>query len=371
MKQIICLLLISFSAPIFANANGKVSIIVTPARKYLDFTSPRSMFLSFGQSYLSRTLGASLAHRQKSGMGHVVAHIDCTDSDGNEQSFYTGISGQYSQEQDNLDIFEDQIALGVLFRGYRDGHVQASKYVKYLIGENVGRVILDARRVPKRMAPKFISFEVTPKQCSEIMQFHQVFKDKKFGEPPSYEEYVTMRENEPLYFNFVMDPYETYQNIRKNNLDPSHSKIGAVCSSFAAGLLKVAGLFQPIFEKKWKVDFQVGESLIGKPEIGHRVSLFDVLKRKQWVQGGEPSRRLRFYHPEYLWSFFQGVEDCLQYQKKGKFCTNEILAWSKSNHRKLKIEDKTIKYQKEVKSRAGVLEKIDKKRLIKGIHLSL
>lgn len=361
------LLSLLFNTQIFAVEKNTVSLYVTPAQKYLDFKSPKSMFYTFGVSYLKREAGGRIANLQKSGMGHVVARINCQDSQGTEHSFFTGISGQYSSQQDRMDIFEDKLGMGVLFRGYKDGYVQTSSYVRYLIGDHTGRLQRDGTGKIRRMSPQFMSFEITPKQCGDIVDYYQTFKDKSFGEPPSYDEYVTMKPNEPLFFNFVMDPYQIYLDIKKNNLEVSETKMGAVCSSFAVGLLKVAGIYDAIFEDLWPLNIQVGESLIGKPEQNFEVSILDIAKRTKWVKGSEKSRPLKFYHPEYMWSFFEGVKECLELGKRTKFCTPEVLSWTKKNQKRLSTEAQNIKFEKELRS--GTTEK--RVRNISGISLAL
>lgn len=351
--------------------SGTLSIFVTPAQEDLDFKTPQTMFKTFGISYLRNFLGYKVANLRKSGMGHVVARIDCIDTQMTEQSFFTGISGQYSSTQDYKDIFEDKLGIGVLFRGYSDGYVQSSQYVKYLIGDHTGRLQQDGRGWIRRMAPKFMSFEITPEQCDQVVDFHQTFKEKNFGEPPTYEEYVTMKENEPLYFNFVMDPFKIYQEIKAKNLNIEDTKMGGVCSSFAAGLLKVAGIFDPAFESLWKINFNVGESLIGNVETGHQVGLLDIAFRSQWIENGEPARQMGFYHPEYIWSFFEGVEDCLAGQTRSRFCTPQIKEWTQKHKNKLKASNQRIKYQKELRTPKGTVMTVDRIRELEGLTLSL
>ena len=303
-------------------------------------------------------------------MGHVVARVDCRDTRGNEHSFYAGLSGQYSTEQDKIDLFEDRLGLGVLFREYPDGYIQTSSYVKLLVGDHRGRLIVDGRGQVKRMRPKFMSFEVTPSQCEEAVDYYSTFKSKSFGEPPTRDQYVTMAPKEPLYFSFNFDPASTYQKIKKNDLAIEDTKMGGGCSSFATGFLKVAGVFDSQFDNTWKVNLKVGHSLIGDPNKDYAVKFTEIVKSSRWSEDGEKTKSLSFYHPENIWAFLEGVEDCLSGHTKSRFCTSEVLDWTKKNSKRLVKSEQRIKFEKELRAPEGQTPRTVKRvRELQGLTL--
>lgn len=371
MKLTFSLLLLSLSLnPLFAKEADTITIIVNPAQKNINFKTPQSMLYSFGASYTKKLLGEKLFNLHKGGMGHVVARVDCHDTRGEHHSFFAGLSGQYSTEQDKIDVFEDKLGLSLLFREYPDGYIQPSSYVKLLVGDHKGRVILDGKGKFKRMRPKFMSFEVTPQQCERAVDYYQTFKEKSFGEAPSREEYVTMAPNEPLYFSFNFDPAKTYESIKKNNLDIQSTKMGGGCSSFATGFLKVTGLFSDSFDKMWKVNLKVGESLMGDPNKNKEVKILTVAKARAWSKNGERTRSLSFYHPENIWSFFEGVEDCLAGRTKSRFCTPEVNNWAKKRAGKFKVHTQRIKYEKEMRAQEGQAPRVSNRvRELSGLLL--
>lgn len=340
-----------------ANEPGTITLFVNPAQKFIKFNSPRSMVASFGKSFLKQYVGGKLLHLHKGGMGHAVARVDCTDTKGESHSFFAGLSGQYSMEQDKIDLFEDRLGLGVLFREYADGYIQASSYVRLLIGDHRGRLIIDGKGITKRMTPKFMSFEVTPTQCEQAVDYYETFKAKRYMEPPKREEYVTMAPNEPLYFSFNYDPYEVYQEIKRESLSPSEARMGGGCSSFASGFLKAAGVFDPIFDKLWRINLDVGESYIGGEETGREVSVGKVMFAGKWAKKGDKTKRVSFYHPENIWAFFEGVEDCARGELSSRFCTKSVREWVRKNAKDLRFSKQKIKYEKEKKN-GEILKKV-------------
>ncbi len=345
------------SSSTWASEPGTISLFVNPAQKFINFKSPRSMVASFGGSYLKQFVGDKLLNMHKGGMGHAVARVNCTDTQGQPHSFFAGLSGQYSLEQDKIDLFEDRLGLGVLFREYADGYIQASSYVRLLIGDHRGRLIRDGKGVIKRMTPKFMSFEVTPAQCERAVEYYELFKAKRFLEPPKREEYVTMGPDEPLYFSFNYDPYLVYQEIKQRGLSPEQARMGGGCSSFAAGFLKAAGVFDPIFEKLWRVHLEVGESYIGGDETGREVSVGKVVMASKWAKKGDRTKRVSFYHPENIWAFFEGVEDCANGEVASRFCTPSVRQWVLKKSKLLRSDKQKIKYEKEKKN-GKVLKKV-------------
>ena len=352
---------------LYSKEASTITLFVNPAQKNINFKSPKSMFFSFGKSYLKQYMGQKFLHLHKGGMGHAVARIDCEDTKGERQSFFAGLSGQYSTEQDKIDLLEDQLGLGVLFREYSDGYIQASSYVRLLIGDHTGRIIRDGKGKIKRMTPKFMSFEVTPEQCESAVDYYKTFKAKRYLEPPKREEYITMAPNEPLYFSFNYDPYEVYRNIKDNRIDVADARMGGGCSSFASGFLKAAGVFDPIFEKLWRVNLSVGESYIGGPESGQKVSVGKIVMANSWSKPGDRIKKLGFYHPENIWAFFEGAEDCRAMHFKSRFCTPEIRSWLASKKGKVSSVEQKIKYTLEKKKKGEV----NKVRYLPGLKISL
>lgn len=356
MKNLIFILM-ALSTGTFAADGGTLTLFVNPAQKFIKFNSPRSMVASFGKSFAKQYVGNKFLHMHKGGMGHAVARVDCTDTKGQEHSFFAGLSGQYSTEQDKIDLFEDKLGLGVLFREYADGYIQASSYVRMLIGDHRGRLIRDGSGVIKRMTPKFMSFSISGEQCENAVDYYETFRAKAYLEAPTREEYVTMAPNEPLYFSFNYDPYQVYQKIKREGLSVEEARMGGGCSSFASGFLKAAGVFQPIFDKLWRINLDVGESFIGGDQTGREVSVNKFIFSGKWSKPGEKTRHLSFYHPENIWAFFEGVEDCAKGNLASRFCTPTVRSWVRENAKKLRFSEQKIKYEKE-KKKGEALKKV-------------
>ncbi len=356
MKKLFLLLSV-LSTSALASESGTITLFVNPAQKFIKFKSPRSMVASFGKSFAKQYVGNKFLQMHKGGMGHAVARVDCKDTTGAEHSFFAGLSGQYSMEQDKIDLFEDRLGLGVLFREYPDGYIQASSYVRMLIGDHRGRLIRDGSGKIKRMTPKYMSFAVTPEQCERAVDYYETFRAKSYLEAPTREEYVTMAPNQPLYFSFNYDPYQVYQKIKSEGLTVVEARMGGGCSSFASGFLKAAGVFDPIFDKLWRVNLEVGESFIGGDDTGKEVSVNKIIFAGSWSKPGDKTRPLSFYHPENIWAFYEGVEDCARGNSDSRFCTPEVKEWVQKNAKKLRFTQQKIKYEKE-KKKGEALKKV-------------
>lgn len=74
------------------NKSGFVTAIITPAIKYVDWSSPSSLIKSFGMGGLKKSLAKGLLHLKGIAMGHGMAEVTCIGTDGRKHDFWTGMA---------------------------------------------------------------------------------------------------------------------------------------------------------------------------------------------------------------------------------------------------------------------------------------
>jgi hypothetical protein len=329
-----------------SSTTGTLTYYLTPAQKNLRYTSPASLARTYGLSYLKRELGVAVTNYNKAAMGHAVVQVECTDSENEQHHFFSGISGQNIREVDQQDLFEDKIGLGVLFKTYADGYIQDDEKVAYLIGAHRGRLYVDSEQNVRRQRVNFLSFEVTADQCDELVAFQKTYQEKRFATAPTLSEVESMSGNEPLFFTLAIDPYESYRDMLMNNLTVEQARLGGGCTSYAQAFVKVAGLHEAIFDQQFMEHLEIGESLIGEPARGRRVSPLRALRARSWAPDGGPTRKLAIYHPEYVWNFIEGARQCLtpHRQYPSDFCNHIVRSWVRSKGENIQPLRKTIHY---------------------------
>lgn len=90
------------------------------------------------------------------------------------------------------------------------------------------------------------------------------------------------------------------------------SGVGAGCSAFAIGVMKVAGLYDDYFEKNFARSIQVPYSMLNY--AGHKAELnfYDLFfKQHSWAQNSQPSLKVSFWDPQlmYEWAKKLGMRD--------------------------------------------------------------
>lgn len=95
-----------------------------------------------------------------------------------------------------------------------------------------------------REALSFIRFEISEKQCQDLMNYFEDFK--RFGGNNRY--------------GFMVHPLNENGEL---NIGP---KLGSGCSEFVTSFIQKAGLMTPEFERKWKRNLHIPNALIGTPE---------------------------------------------------------------------------------------------------------
>ena len=338
------------------NIQDSLTIFVYPPRHELDWSSPRKVLESFlgieigkkfhpGHDIVSVNPWGeptTISSNYRSTMGHTIAHVNCTNSDGTRFDDWSSFSGQDYTAVDKKNTLKDKIGLGTLFYDYIDGHIIRGD-------ENVNRVIYykGETRNGVEVKPRYMQFEITPDRCDELKKMATFFESFHYNKNT---ELNTLLEREPvkvLYFTTNLDPYKSYQDNLANN----DAKVGGGCAPYAVGLLKAAGLYDKTLDSIFKIELDVSEKLIGssKNKVNF-ASLFIGKNGRHWTYEGYPNRHMSQYDPQKIWNFVGGIEECLNSDQ----CNLESNSWYQANKgviskgRTIKLTNKESNESREV-----------------------
>jgi hypothetical protein len=329
-----------------ASDNELVFFSYTPINE-IDWSRPDNALRSTFKSQLGVAMRGEEDY--KSVVGHVFVRYRCRRTDGRLRDIWTGMTGQNEKTEDKSDLFDKKVGLGILFKDYRDGQIQATldDSADHL-GNYLGRKERNAEGKRERLKPLFLRFKISSTECDQIDDYHNFMWRLSWDGRENLSSYKAQRDRDILYFGFnFKNPHLLYkQKLRDRNV-----RIGTGCTEFAASFMKMLDVFDPIFERSWRRDLKVSTALMGgsDPWGRHReVSVPQILGRlgNKWQHEGWPDRKLYFYDTEKIWDFLDGVRTCAGIRDgriragiPAKNCSADIDSWVRRNRRKLDVND--------------------------------
>lgn len=295
-----------------------LTILVEPSNRYLNWESPRKLLLSYLDAELDKLFTPDKI--EKFSMGHAIVGVHCQAGSGEKFQYWAGITGQNDRAVDMENIFKRQIGIGVMFESYDDGTIETNDRILELIGRYHGR---------DGMPPMYLRFPITPEQCEELNSFYQSFSRLSLGEAKPRKELSRMLPKDKLYYGFLMNPYEQFEDIKNGLTVPDDYKYGGGCTSFMAGFTKLAGVYDQTFESTWMRSLDYTYHLFGglDPDTGkvRKVPVHKLFSRsaRSWVKPGMPVHNLRFYDPELIWTSIREIYDCVA--SRGKNCSESAV----------------------------------------------
>jgi hypothetical protein len=318
-----------------AAADSYLEIFLATSTKYIDWSSPRSLFLTYAPSQIEAE-GSKDYNLHP--MGHTLGHFVCTDTHGAKHDRYAALTGQNIGKVDTDNLFKKRYGLLTLILAYDDGNIEPTSEVKNLLASYRGRMeksIEDGTRQP--LPIKFLRFPIaTPAECDAIVAYHQAFYELSHEQPdvetsamlPSPEaEAVLLGQGNlagfpapgKLWFGLNQKPYELYRNWQAQGGGKAGNPafLAGGCSSFMTGFLQVVGLYDPAFDDLWMRKIRIHNRLMA--DQNHGVTPDQVIGT---VQGGSwepkydasdaslPTYDLSFWDPERMWDFIDTVGAC-------------------------------------------------------------
>jgi hypothetical protein len=364
-KQVIllCLLtLLALETKAFETTTSSLTIFVYPPRHELNWKSPRKALFSFLGIEIEKIISpgkdvesvnpwgetTTISSRYRSTMGHSIAHVECTTSDGERFDDWSSFSGQDYPEVDKENILKNKIGLGTLFYDYIDGHIIRGE-------ENINRLIFyrGERKNRERVNPRYLKFEITPESCDEVKKMATFYASFHYDKNTTLAELKKRDPNRVLYFTTNLDPYESFQE-RLTNID---AKVGGGCAPYAIGLMKAAELYDSSLDPLFKLELDVSEKLIGTPAKPVKfLSLILGKNGRHWNFDGYENRHMSQYDPQKIWDFVGQAQQCA----RGNECELEENSWYQAHKSALKIgsviELENLKKEKSVEI-TGILIK--------------
>ena len=310
-----------------------LTVFVYPPRHELNWDSPREVLTSFLGIELGKVFHpgkkiesvnpwgetTTISSNYRSTMGHTIAHINCTTSDGTRFDDWSSFSGQDFTAVDKKNALKDKLGLGILFYDYIDGHIIRGD-------ENINRLIFykGEKKNGELVKPRYLQFETTPNACDELKKMATFFESFHYNKNTTLEVLLQRDPSKVLYFTTNLDPYESYQN----NLSNRNARVGGGCAPYAVGLLKSAGLYDRSLDSILKLEIDVSKKLIGNSENPVNFSsLFIGKNGRHWTFDGYENHHMSQYDPQKIWNFVGHIGECLNTNK----CSLESNTWFQSN----------------------------------------
>ena len=321
--------LLSLSLPVGA---GELMLFVNPSIREIRWNSPASALRTSGWSQIHNIISHENPATVTAAVGHVVVHFRCIDRAGKRHEIWTGMTGQNDSKETKVDLIDDAIGIGVLFKPYKDGAIDPSEKSRNQVANYYGRLDDDSALVfgRKRVAPKFLRVPVDAGACERLVDFHQTFKKLSYDKKKVPLDVQRAKpDHEILSFGFTIDPYKAYLKLESGE---EHVPLGGGCSSFALAFLKLSGNFDSYFERKFVRKIEVSEKLIGGAYgriPGNRVSALDVAygrAGRSWTVEGFDNRTLRFYDVQLIWNFIADAQACVE-NPNSRDCPEDVQSW--------------------------------------------
>jgi hypothetical protein len=314
-------------------SSGELLLFANPSIRSIDWKTPGSALRSSGWSQIHNLISHENPATVTAAVGHVVVRFDCVDTLGRRHDVWTGMTGQNDFAETKKDLVDDAIGIGVLFKPYLDGSVDPSEKSRNQVANYYGRLSSDSGLLRReRLEPRFLRVSLDGAACDRLADFYATFRELSWDKKKVP---LALQRQRPLdqilSFGFTIDPYEAY--LKRAAGDPSVA-LGGGCSSFALAFLKLAGGFEPFFEKKFVREILVSEKLIGGKWgriKDNRVPPLEIAygsKGRSWTDDAYPHRRLRFYDVEKIWNFLGQARACAQ-DLDSKDCPSDVARWTR------------------------------------------
>lgn len=322
------------------NVASSLTVYVYPPRHRINWSTPKSTI----NDMINMEIAASFARNDevefvsdfnepgtmsssyRSTMGHTISHVQCTLPNGQYFDRWTSFTGQNYGKADKVELIDKKLGAGVLFYDYIDGAIIAGqenwKRLAFYQGEstNVGPV-----------RPRYFQLEITSRACAGIKDMIAFFEGFHFAPGTTLDQLEQLPDHERLFFSAQLDPYETYLQ-RKTN---PYARVGGGCAPYGAGLIKMAGRYQNIFESFFRRPLTVSERLIGgivDPYTNRirEVTIPELTRGRlgdSWIYQGYDNRYLSLYDPQLIWDFVGHLMQCSATPGR---CNAAVEAWMSS-----------------------------------------
>ncbi len=242
-----------FIAFLSANVCGQeLTIYVIPPNGTINWSSPRSMFLSYGANLLKKNKYPPHSHP----LGHLIVELK-------DSSHYT-ITGMVAESRGDINskVLRDGYGLGILFAPL-NGKLREGR-------DNLDEI--EARYTNGEV--RFMKFTLSQANFSRLWQYLEEYK--QFG----------------------------YDKIYNGENKPREGK-GAGCSAFGTSFIDVAGLLPKDVMNKWVVKANVPGKLIGGPGGNKRwVGLPKILFKGKWAGSSKHnSKTIAYYEPSLIYAW--------------------------------------------------------------------
>jgi hypothetical protein len=318
-----------------AVAEDFLTLFAYPPSNKISWNSPRNALLSFFGIAVKKVVIpgknidsfdpwgeiTSISSSYRSTMGHTIAHINCTTSDGTRFDDWSSFSGQDFIEVDKENVLQKKLGLGVLFYDYIDGHIIRGE-------ENINRLIFykGHRKKLHKIKPRYLQFEISTESCDQLKKMASFFEEFHYKKNSTLEELKKRPPSQTLYFTTNLDPYESYLDRLTN----PYALVGGGCAPYAIGLIKAAKLYDDSLDSLLKLEIDVSEKLIGSRDYPMTLaSLLFGKKGKHWTYDGHQNRHMSQYDPQKIWDFIGEIETCVN--NNDDECKLESVNWYMSN----------------------------------------
>jgi hypothetical protein len=192
-------------------------------------------------------------------IGHITANVECVTPQGEDVSFWTGMTSSTNNPTDMELLREKKLGFGIFYYDFK-GHLETKE-----------EIIEDLEKARHEIGRFFsLRFLINPEHCLRMRDYYQQFQNK--GVDAFYG-----LNHRPRY------------------------KEGAGCTAYAMSFLDVAGVFSQSLQNAWGKTILIPEELIGSES--KPVPMLDLLystHASRWAQEDEDHRRLAFFDTQFM-----------------------------------------------------------------------
>jgi len=342
-------------------ANGSMTVYSYPPYRPLNWSTPKKLLKGFLSTEVHQVMagGDRIRYRSDYGddltfssqytstMGHTLIHYECALPTGEKVNRWVGFSGEDYGEVNKRILLKDQLGMGVIFYNFIDGHiVRGMKNILSLIFYKSTKYPMpDGTEAIAK--PRYIRFGLGSSACADIHHMTHFFETFRFKPGTPYAQLAARKPEDTLFYNLNYDPYESY--LRR--METGQGLVGGGCAPYVAAMVKRAGLYEPLFDKAWKIPISVSHRLIGSSSsdpngvngpVPKKVSPWSILfgdLGKHWHHQGFSNREISAYDPMKIWEFTGAVHYCLQSPKNlaRSGCTSAARAWIAQHGNRLSV----------------------------------
>lgn len=248
---------------VLAHAENHLTVYIYPAPLGIDWRSPNALGWS--------TIGNSLLTDKKlhaiHSIGHMNFHLKCDPSNGLTEG------ADIETGQTNTD--DDEMKSRLLSEGYGLG-VMTSDYTG--AWEKADDIEEDLLVRYQRGSVAFMDISISTPSCARIVEYLKDYHQRGYD--------------------------QIYGGLQRKAREGD----GAGCAAFTESVLEIAGVMRPEWQSYWSHTVNAPLSLIGGPQTGNHVSVWDVLftpKSWKWNKTVKDSMVVNFWDPFYAYWWVQ------------------------------------------------------------------